>query len=1634
MKVGITTDLRFSMFSAGHANACLSIAKIFQATNSEIMLIHKQEGRDWWDDVEEMKTDAPKRVFLGDLLKSGDKLDLLIEVTFTLSPSDRAAISKKSVWYNRKPSLFYDIESTVYGNKPEPRNLEGVSSIWLANIFTNEEDVDYLQTLYPKIPVSKVPWIWTPDIVEAYRSKTKSPVWPQAYDILDKASPWNIHVTETNTSTCSSCTIPMTAMRQLLLHGSDKYPISRITIHNMDVLKSVRFFNENILKHTSVPDISYNLIGRQRVIDWVHDPHSIVLSHSRFIPIKMANLEAAWVGIPIIHNSEIMRSLGCGLENTFYPNNSITGAVDAIQRLLATPGSIGYSTKLDTLSELRNKIIEKFYPLAKIQAWGEAITKVMNMASPTPLPVPVASPLTAVPAPANSSEITVLFTDMWDQFNPSYNMFTLALENGLKSKKVKVAGYSKDTIGTQTPDIVIFGPFGEDWKALPPTWPKVHFTGENTEPIKDPSVKLNIGYKLPEISDDSYLRMPLWMFEIDWFGADHVKLRNPLPLPIDTCTKVNPGDYSKRSKFCAFIVTNPRCHARNNAFKTLNTYKPVDSAGRLYNNVGDVIFAGLGGGGGEIKKHTFLKDYRFCIAYENEAVSGYTTEKILHAKAAGCVPIYWGDSKVGRDFNQKGFINANNCKSEADLIELVDAVESDPVKWQELASVPALSTYSRDLVRRTFSEMVRRILLNAGKETLAGDLPSFLGAKTTAEAEALRLERNESMTPSVTSSVTWSVTTSMTTSITSSITISNEKPLCVTGATQRFWPFLIMWLNSMKSMNMPTRVYVGADVTDSSISLTKEKFKDTEFIRFPTETPKSFPGFWEPQHFAWKLWIFHVISEDLTLKGRTIYYTDSGSITVRWPKEWIKSCQESGLAFLNDSTQINRQWCNESFCQILNVTENEKAAQQIWAGGCSFVAGHPLSKKVFNQAYEMAQNPKIIVGEKWSGTGPDGKPFGHRHDQSILSIIGLRENVPTFPLEKVYGQESARTTFHNGQCIYVHRGQYKSHNTFLNLTGIDDAFIINLERRADRKESFLKEHTYMKGKVRCLPAYDGRKLELTPSLTRLFKTNDFFWKKSVMGCALSHFKLWNLLINEPPEMQNYLIMEDDARLAPGWQTAWETAYKSLPEEWDCVYLGGVLPPNRDTFSSTLKRVGPGLARVAPNQIFGQKRPTTYFHFCAYAYVLSKRGAEKILKSIIENDGYWTSADHMICNRVDKMNIFVLDPMVAGASQDDDPVYKTAQFNNFSRIDTFDSDLWNNDDRFSPEEVKENLLKNLPLSITAPIIELDKALHEKADVKPQVKPQVKADEVSTTTTTVVVPAKKGVRFLSLDVCKVTTSSLYESKWLEDILQREFIVEQVAQDANLDDCEHIVLLVIKHAWSEQLAWMSSIRKTGRTFKIIHLSDEFASDPIDFYSWPEITGVLRFYPRPDLIQDPKVIVVPLGYHRQFRGNRDVPHLSTPELPFRENMWSFAGTNWKNRANEMMVLQSIEPHYVRWFDNWKDPKQLKDEEYICLMLNSKFIACPKGQNIETYRFYEALDCGCIPLFLESPELEPWLRLFNNELPFLKIQSWGHATGLLQHFQQNPEQMEGYRRNILTGWAKFKIGLKDRVRQWLAV
>ncbi len=68
-------------------------------------------------------------------------------------------------------------------------------------------------------------------------------------------------------------------------------------------------------------------------------------------------------------------------------------------------------------------------------------------------------------------------------------------------------------------------------------------------------------------------------------------------------------------------------------------------------------------------KGDFIKDYKFVISFENSEQDGYTTEKIMEPIFKDCIPIYWGNKKVGKDFNSKRFIDYNSFESEKELID-----------------------------------------------------------------------------------------------------------------------------------------------------------------------------------------------------------------------------------------------------------------------------------------------------------------------------------------------------------------------------------------------------------------------------------------------------------------------------------------------------------------------------------------------------------------------------------------------------------------------------------------------------------------------------------------------------------------------------------------------------------------------------------------------------------------------------------------------------------------------------------------------------------------------------------------------------------------------------------------------------
>ena len=1633
MRVGITAHFQFSMFSGGGVSAILAMAETLSIQGHSVTLINLNGTQEWWDDMHTMKQ-SYSRINIDDIK---EPFDIVFEVANTVKDKEtRQRIAKHCIWVVRKPILLNDIECSIFPVSLGRRNLEGLTEVWCFDHEVFDDELQYLETL-TRVPVRKIPFVWSPSLIELYRKEAGHPTWIQVAVTVtqheQKVLPWSVHICETNNSASSSSTIPLVVLREVKLQK--EFVFQKFRLHNAQPIQNSEFFKHNVWQHCQIEDVSGEFMGRQRVVDWVLDPMSCIVSHMRFRRIRPYILEALWCGIPLVHNSKLIKNLGCGYEEYYYDDNSITGAAKALTQIQRDITAAKGMFLPGNHQALQKRILEEFSPISSMiqSKWKQAIDQIAGIpVTIYPAPSPVATPVSQ-----DSSIFRVLFTDMWDDFNPAYNMFLLILQEGSKQlqPRPRIEGYSPQTLppGVQ-PNVHFFGPFGETWKQ--PVWssvPKIHYTGENTSPILAENVFLNLGYPHADFVDEKYIRLPLWMLEIDWFGADTQKIVNPKPLPLDRCVKVYPDEISQKQRFCAFVVTNPCNPVRNNAFHWLNQYKRVDSAGRLFNNIGDEIFAGLGGGGGELKKHEFLKKYKFCLAYENASSQGYTTEKLLHAKVAGCIPIYWGDPKVERDFDTKGFIDARRFSSPEELIEAVRKIDENPTEYMRMFSVPALDDYKRDMVRRSFSQ-IAYMVLKAGlpsRDIKPENIPRFLGAKTSEEAANLRKEREG---PVENSSILQTQPRDVNRRV-------RDDPVFVTMATQRFLPSLHQQLSGLYAQRkvlpkLSTIVYIGSDVNDTTLETLKTKFSDTEFRRLPTDTPPGFPDYWNPEHFAWKLWIYHEISKEQSFLGRIIIYMDSGIFMSRFPKTWLQIVEEEGICALEDPRQINEQWCHEEFCKALQVTKEELQEQQIIAGCLAFINGNQKATKLFEEAYKWSKQREVITGPKWAGMR-NGNPFGHRHDQSILSILTHRLDIARYPLDEVYCDHSLRRTFQTGKALYVHRGAFTINKPFL--TQIDEAYVINLDRRKDRMEKLFTHNPELKDRVIRLSAYEGKNIQLTPAIARLFKPHDFFWKKPILGCALSHLQLWWQLSHEKPEINTYLIMEDDVKLQPGWEDKWNQAAGYIPEDADVIYLGGILPPNRAGFERIKQKYNQYFSRVGENNFFGQNPPNRYFHWCNYAYILTRKGAEKILNILHERNGYWTSADHMVCNRVDRLNHYFLDPLVAGCYQDDDPRYQTSQFNDFSRIDGFDSDLWNNDERFTSQEVQTALeAAREGIDIEQALKDGKTPLQQPPSVAPiqeitigQEGPASSAQKILQLLASP--PTAQKRRFVTLVEHKFDGVHAYEREWIEELLGKNtsFVVEQIPFDGPPPTDTPIV--IVQRPYTEKYtALFKKWNEQNAGFYVFHVSDEYCQDSLDFYTFTNCLGIVRIYQRNDIpsVAKTKTVTIPLGYHWTIAGGSDNPVDKTPRLPFRNIIWSFYGTAWQDRHLKLEPLQAVQPHSLRLVDSWESPEKITRNQYVAILLDSVFVPCPPGNNIETFRLYEALECGCIPLYVKTPGDDAYLEWLQNEIGLLPVSNWQEASILMQHFMREKEIMESYRNTLLLRWKTWKERLGGEVRK----
>lgn len=273
--------------------------------------------------------------------------------------------------------------------------------------------------------------------------------------------------------------------------------------------------------------------------------------------------------------------------------------------------------------------------------------------------------------------LRLAFSDMWTNFDPHHNFITALF-------KILVDGDFKITTPAEC-NTLIYSVFGNEHQNYKDKF-RIHFTGENTRPpLADAHfcVSFDFNARNHGNSSSTNYRLPLWWWFINWGGFElpaEAQERWYWPIPFSYLDRQNEFTIVPKTKFCAAIFRKTAKHRLETLAAFEKSYKSIDSYGRS-----DALPCGES----IYDKLQVLSQYKFCMCYENSSYPGYVTEKMLHAKVAGTVPIYWGNRTFAMDFNPQCcvFFDGDYDK----LVAEVRRLDEDDAAYTAMTSQPLFS-------------------------------------------------------------------------------------------------------------------------------------------------------------------------------------------------------------------------------------------------------------------------------------------------------------------------------------------------------------------------------------------------------------------------------------------------------------------------------------------------------------------------------------------------------------------------------------------------------------------------------------------------------------------------------------------------------------------------------------------------------------------------------------------------------------------------------------------------------------------------------------------------------------------------------------------------------------------------------
>ena len=251
-----------------------------------------------------------------------------------------------------------------------------------------------------------------------------------------------------------------------------------------------------------------------------------------------------------------------------------------------------------------------------------------------------------------------------------------------------------------------------------------------------------------------------------------------------------------------------------------------------------------------------------------------------------------------------------------------------------------------------------------------------------------------------------------------------------------------------------------------------------------------------------------------------------------------------------------------------------------------------------------------------------------------------------------------------------------------------------------------------------------------------------------------------------------------------------------------------------------------------------------------------------------------------------------------------------------------------------------------------------------------------------------------------------------EWIYEILKKvKYSIIDNEQDLETDD----ILIIVDSSIENKIKKYNELKIICSKIFLFHLGDE--TGILDYSPvYKNCDYVWRTFCSNKYFSNEQVKCIPIGYKSG---------ISSKSLQNRKYKWAFIGTAHKSSRHDLLYHFS----HIKKFYSYKTEKfnlkLIPVKEMSKILSLTEFLPCPNGfVHPETYRLYEALECGCIPIVENAYKY--YERLFPGN-PFIKIDKWIEAVPTIKGWSN--EQISSKRNECVNWWNKYKNEMQEFIK-----